>query len=157
MQPGQLSPTEVLIIEQLKLKREGENKVSPTMCSFDQHHSLSIMQRPSPSARSSLVLEGWQMWRRGRVWEARLQPAKQEHTPQHYRLKCGAQAKVSLWSICVYWPVIHRSGSWFPGPPLSPVSWWNCWTCCWGQHSRSCLCTFCGVCWWTHSHKLAAG
>lgn len=54
-------------------------------------------------------------------------------------------------------PVIHRSGSWFPGPPLSPVSWWNCWTCCWGRRSRSCLCTFCGVCWWTHSHKLAAG
>lgn len=53
-------------------------------------------------------------------------------------------------------PVRRKFGSWCPGPPPCPASWWSCWTCCWGRRSRSCPCTFCAVCSWTRSHRLAA-
>lgn len=110
------------------------------------------------------------MWKRGRVWGAKLQPATTWYIPQHYTwLKTWVEFrrfyirpmflnKQALGVDGVFEsssPVIHRSGSWCPGPPRFLASWWNCWTCCWGRHSHSCLCTFCGVYSWTRSHRLA--
>lgn len=70
VQPGQLPPAEVLIVEQLELKkreREGEEK---TRCSavippFDSPRRRRGVA--SPSARSSPVLGGWRTWTRGRA------------------------------------------------------------------------------------------
>lgn len=92
------------------------------------------------------------MSRRGRVWGAKLQPETRPKKCQQTAM-CVCKKKPRL---CPHVLVKRRSGSWFPGPPPSPESWWNCWICCWGRRWRSCLCTFCGVCWWTHSHRLAA-
>lgn len=68
------------------VKRD-EDRIYFATCSFNQNE-LTLQRWPtrvnSPSAHSSLVLEGWRMWRRGRVWEARLQPATTWRIPQHY-------------------------------------------------------------------------
>lgn len=51
---------------------------------YDWQFSYAPTGVDSPSARSSLILEGWRMWRRGHVWEAKLQPATTWHITQCY-------------------------------------------------------------------------
>lgn len=99
VQPGQLPPAEVLIVEQLKL--QGWEK---TWCSAVLRFDSS---RPgggaSPSARSSPALGGWRTWRRGRAWEAKLQPAGAEktrravHTNKHSKPLCLPAQLAGRW------------------------------------------------------------
>lgn len=119
VQPSQLPPTEVLIIEQFKLQNRAKTD------RHDQKPLLSLQVQVSAASLTiwTLFSSSWGMANVDEGTCVRGQAPACKKSRRYAKSVNFCIFSTVRFRLSHCRPVIRRSGNWSPGPPPSPASW----------------------------------